>query len=399
MLWGLPRDPNASPHLTAMVVSAVATVLLVRGALAILGYPQIGGRGLHIAHVLWGGLFMIGAVVMLVSFAGPVIRPAAAVVAGVGIGLFIDEVGKFVTSDSDYFYRPAAAIMYAVLVALVLVIRWLHGRRPHHPNEHLAGAVDQAVAGVVGGFTPLRRTEVETQLRRARGATGHAEVTALVRAVPDDPHEFFDPVRLVVFARLGRLRRRLTHRLVASRFILAVTIAALLIELAYALDRFGPRLYRLVFDESAALAGPPGPVALALGIGSTLVFAVFVLVGTARVIRERVAGFAWFHRAVLVNLLVTRMFDFDVNQFAAAGAVLVDLAVLGVITTELTRLRRRRTPPQTAAPTGSTGLPAGGTAAPASSTVAPAGGTAAPARGTAAPAGSPITTPGAPTGT
>src|SRR4051812_42537166 len=72
---GLPRDPHASPHLTAMLVSAVATVLLVRGFLAAAGYPQIGGGGLHIAHVLWGGLLMVLGLVLLLSFAGPVIRP------------------------------------------------------------------------------------------------------------------------------------------------------------------------------------------------------------------------------------------------------------------------------------------------------------------------------------
>src|SRR5918911_202510 len=152
LIRGLPRDLQASPHIMAMLVSAVATVLVVRGFLAAAGYPQIGGGGLHVAHVLWGGLLMVAGLVLLLSFAGPVIRPVAAVVSGVGIGLFIDEGGKFVTSDNDYF--------------------------------HLAAAVDQAVAGVAGGFTPRRRVQVYAQLRRASGAPGVDQVRALVRAVP-----------------------------------------------------------------------------------------------------------------------------------------------------------------------------------------------------------------------
>jgi hypothetical protein len=189
LVRGLPRDPQAVPHIMAMLASAVATVLLVRGFLAAAGYPQIGGGGLHIAHVLWGGLLMVVGLVLLLSFAGPVIRPVAAVLSGIGIGLFIDEVGKFVTSDNDYFYRPAAAVMYVFVVSLVLVVHLLHGRRPHHPSEHLAGAVDQAVAGVVGGFTPRRRAEVYAQLRRAAGAPGRDEARAALAqrrpAVPD----------------------------------------------------------------------------------------------------------------------------------------------------------------------------------------------------------------------
>src|SRR4051812_50054647 len=167
LIRGLPRDPQASLRIMAMLVSAVATVLVVRGFLAATGYPQLGGGGLHVAHVLWGGLLMVMGLVLLLSFAGPVIRPMAAVLSGVGIGLSIDEIGKFVTSDNNYFYRPAAALMYVFVAGLVLVAHLVHGRRAHHPAEHLAAAVDQAVAGVVGGFTPRRALQGHARLRRA----------------------------------------------------------------------------------------------------------------------------------------------------------------------------------------------------------------------------------------
>ena len=126
--WGLPRDPAASSHLATFVVATVVAVLLTRGLLATAGYPQIGGGGLHVAHVLWGGLLMAVAFVLLLSFAGPVVRPVGAVVGGVGFGLFVDEVGKFVTADNDYFYEPTAALVYVVVVALVLAAEMLHGR-------------------------------------------------------------------------------------------------------------------------------------------------------------------------------------------------------------------------------------------------------------------------------
>src|SRR5256714_10366742 len=102
----------------AMLVSAVATVLLVRAFLALAGYPQLGGRGLHIAHVLWGGLLMVVGLVLLLSFAGPGIRPIAAVGAGVGIRLFIDGGGKVVTPANHYLYRPAAAPLSVFLAGL-----------------------------------------------------------------------------------------------------------------------------------------------------------------------------------------------------------------------------------------------------------------------------------------
>ena len=36
------------------LISAVTAVLLVRLFLYLTGYPQLGGAGLHIAHLLWG---------------------------------------------------------------------------------------------------------------------------------------------------------------------------------------------------------------------------------------------------------------------------------------------------------------------------------------------------------
>jgi hypothetical protein len=337
LIRGLPRDPQASLRIMAMLVSAVATVLVVRGFLAATGYPQLGGRGLHIAHVLWGGVLMVLGLVLLLSFAGPVIRPAAAVLSGVGIGLFIDEIGKFVTSDNDYFYRPAAALMYVFVATLVLAAHLLHGRRAHHPAEHLAAAVDQTVAGVVGGFTPRRRIQVYAQLRRASGAPGTEQARALVRAVPADPVELFGPLSLINRRLLNRRRRthRLRRRLRARRTarILSVVTAAILIgQLTYAAVQFSSELLnRLTHSSDRSATAPAGWLPLLLGLGSTVVCAALIALGLRRIRRDTMAAYQWFYRALLVNLLFTRVFQFDVEQFLATISVLLDVVLLALV--------------------------------------------------------------------
>lgn len=330
---GLPRDPQAGPHLLALTVSAVATILLTRGILAATGYPQLGGGGLHVAHVLWGGLLMLAAQVLALSFAGPVARPAVAVIAGAGFGLFIDEVGKFVTADYDYFYRPAAAIMYAVLVVLVLAVHALHGRRPHHPAEHLAGAADYAVAGVAGGFTERERARAAEQLAKAGdGVPGAPETRALLAAIPDDPYDLPNPVRAA--AELGRavatrvLDRRATS-LLAIGVLTAQAVIAVLVAIAVAVP--GP--VGAVGDDTVSAIGASAGGLTSVG---------FVVSGLLALRRDRFAAFRRFHRAILVSLLVTQVFQFAVSQLVACVGVAVDLALLAVVGAEVERLRRRR---------------------------------------------------------
>src|SRR5919109_993516 len=65
-----PRNADFGELQETFLVCAVATILIVRTQLWLTNYPQLGGHGLHIAHLLWGGLLMLAALVMLLFFIG-----------------------------------------------------------------------------------------------------------------------------------------------------------------------------------------------------------------------------------------------------------------------------------------------------------------------------------------
>src|SRR2546425_10861315 len=78
--------------LDTFLVSAGATLLIIRIFLEASGDPQLGGNGLHIAHVLWGGLGMLAAIVLLLLFVSLRARLMRALVGGVAFGVFIVEL-------------------------------------------------------------------------------------------------------------------------------------------------------------------------------------------------------------------------------------------------------------------------------------------------------------------
>src|SRR5260370_35169462 len=85
---------------------------------------------------------MVVAVAILMSFVESAIRPMAALIGGIGFGAFIDELGKFVTSDNNYFFKPTAALIYVVFAVLVLAVRWVRRSGTMTPKESLVNAIE-----------------------------------------------------------------------------------------------------------------------------------------------------------------------------------------------------------------------------------------------------------------
>lgn len=123
---------RAEIYVLITLVAFAASVIVTRVYLELTGYPQIGSGNLHIAHVLWGGLGLYIAALLPLIFLNRSALVWSAILNGVGVGLFIDEVGKFITKNVDYFYPPAAPIIYAFFLLSVLL--YFLVRRPAQKN-------------------------------------------------------------------------------------------------------------------------------------------------------------------------------------------------------------------------------------------------------------------------
>ncbi|OZF05539.1 hypothetical protein [Rhodococcoides fascians] len=175
------RDAYGSTAAEAFMIIAIVTILVTRLYLELTDYPQVGGKTLHIAHALYGGALMMVALLVGWLFIGFGVRALAVVLGGVGFGLFLDEVGKFVTKDNDYFYGPSSEIMY-VLVVVVLVLNRVvrDSRRPSH-EETLANAASIAAEGVAHGLPDHRREWALRMVDRAEAEGAEVDTVAGLR--------------------------------------------------------------------------------------------------------------------------------------------------------------------------------------------------------------------------
>ncbi|GAB2627242.1 hypothetical protein Aab01nite_80470 [Paractinoplanes abujensis] len=325
----LVRSEKATVHLTTFVVSAVSTILITRAFLALTGYPQIGGdTGLHIAHVLPGGLLMLAGLVTGFAFIGRGPRPVAALLGGVGFGLFIDEVGKFVTADNDYFFEPAPAIMYVVFVTLVVAAQAGRRRRPLSDQEKVANAAHVLVDGLAGRLPDRRRQEVLRTLDAISTVKGAQQLRDLLADV--EPRVSPLPQR---FELLWHRVTAALARVASSRFAVTV-VATLLVLQALGATAVVVSLWRA--NESYVL----------VTAGTLTGTAVCLICTTVGLWRWRTgagrAAVEWLQRSALTSLLVTQVFHFAASQFTAVAGLGVDLLLLGVTSSIL---RTRFAPP------------------------------------------------------
>ncbi len=126
MSWEKRKDGSEAVLLT--IIWAVGSILVTRLWFTLTNNPQIAFGKWHIAHVLFGGLAMLAAILLTEIYKGKEAERIAVALGGIGWGLFIDEVGKYVTMDNDYWFKPAIIIIYVSFVLMFLLYRRLARR-------------------------------------------------------------------------------------------------------------------------------------------------------------------------------------------------------------------------------------------------------------------------------
>ncbi len=323
------RRERAESYLFTSLVAFGLTVIVTRVGLQLTGFPQLGNSVLHIAHALWGGLLLFVAVLLPLALANRWAFQASALLSGIGIGLFIDEVGKFITQTNDYFFPSALSLIYGFFLLNVFV--YLYFRRPdqNDPRKAMYHVLASYQEALDGDLDTEEAARIEAQLAIAKQSS-RGEIVSLANAISDilqREKEHLTPAEPGISKRftswmddLGKGLGRRMHRTIIS--IILILWVVFMIGFVAVLVLEIPTIEYQVLQWRGVLTG------IQVVIGGLMIIALIAwLSGNEELgLRFSVYGF-------LFSLVALQTIYFYLSQFSAITFTLLQLFILQILFT------------------------------------------------------------------
>jgi hypothetical protein len=312
-----PRDVEAGDIIEYFLVSAVTSILVIRTFLYFTGYPQLGGQNFHIAHMLWGGFLMMVALISLFVFLNKEVKYFAAIVGGVGFGAFIDELGKFITNDNNYFYRPTIAIIYVIFVLLFLGARAIEKYFKFTKDEYTVNALEMTKQAVVHDLNKEEKRIALSYLKKSD--QGNPIVQLLTQAlknsltIPSEKPNFLHDLRTQ--AKENYIRFIRSPRF--AFFIISFSVIATLINFGQAFFDF----------NKASTFSEWGELIFSLVSGGFVIIGIYFLIYK----KSRKNTYQMLKISILFSIFLTQFFRFLEEQLSAITGLLINLVILSVL--------------------------------------------------------------------
>lgn len=322
------RSLEGQRLLEVFFVTAVSSVLGIRFFLALTGYPRVSPGNLHIAHVLLGGVLMMIALVIALGYLNKAAYYVAAILGGVGFGAFIDELGKFITMDNNYFYRPTAALIYITFILLYLGIQTFMHRPKLSMQERLINAMELAKEVVLEDLDHRERRRALNLLKECSSADPVTKaLRELLYATDSVPISKPD-----IYTQLKMKCSKFYRNLVRKGWFVRAVISFFLLQSFFtlALDSF--LLYvKLWWKDDLHNVLPLLALSDLIGLASATLAAAIVIAAIMKMRKNRLMGYMLFKDAVLVQIFLVQVFLFYKAQFLAFLGLAGNICVLLVL--------------------------------------------------------------------
>lgn len=341
------KRPFAETYILISLTTFALTVVITRVFLELAGYPQVGNSVLHIAHAIWGGLLLFVAVLVTLLLANRWAFMVSAVLSGIGVGLFIDEVGKFITQKNDYFFPPAAPLIYSLFLLMVLLFLLLRRSRQSSSRDSMYQVLLGLREVLDNDLDPRERDRLLAELANGRSAAEpHVALLAeqLTTYLQDESVPLI-PYRPSMWARFNqRLRAagekagRKNHRRLIMIITAVLGFQALLAVLLLGVLWLSPGISEtavwqalLTEAETLSLQNPAWLVVrLFLQVTVGLLYGLALL--RLRQRREE-AGLDMAIFASLLSITALNMLTFYLNQFGSLATVLATFGLFFLLLT------------------------------------------------------------------
>jgi len=330
---------EASEYIAWMMMWAVVSLLGTRLYLNLKNWPIIGGEVWHIAHILWGGLGMLIGGLVNFMFYGKRAKRISATISGLGLGLFIDEAGKFLSRDNDYFFQPAVMVMYVIFMGLFLIYKYV--------ERHQIKSEATLLHSILEDFEDIIRDDLDTgekerlierieKLAKSENRT-YLKVYNGLRKIVDEVEakEIPNTNRLVLMYKNSKdwvMKKILNKRYFKATLLLFA----------------GLYIIRWVWDAGIVMLTEKKLFDVFLGdyeyflsvdgwfLGAKVVFdgitAVLLGLGIqAMLFRKRKRALVMFEYGILINIFLSSVFRFYFEQFAGLVDLAIDVAILAYI--------------------------------------------------------------------
>jgi HPt (histidine-containing phosphotransfer) domain-containing protein len=337
------RRKGAQRYILLSLLSFAASVSVTRLFLQLTGYPQIGTGELHIAHVLWGGLLLFIATLVPLIYANRWAFTVTAILSGVGVGLFIDEVGKFITQTNNYFFPAAAPIIYAFFLITVLLYTRIRRKHPEDPRTEMYIIIDELEEVLDRDLSADERAEIIDRLHRISQQSSEKNLSRLGKSL----EEFIESKKLDIvphvpglWERLQAWVNRLAQKTITQGRLRAFLVGGLTILGAWTLIDPVSIIARIhsPFESQAYLAGlfaaqnirgtfSLGSFEIRLGLEIAIGMILIVSAGLMAMRKDRQA-IAFGYLGLLILLTIINLLIFYFDQFSTIINALVQLVFL-----------------------------------------------------------------------
>jgi len=330
----LIKREGGSELVMKVMVWALMSLLGTRLFLELSNYPQIGGGSWHIAHVVWGGLLMCSSIILMLSYQGKRARELGAILGGVGVGLFIDELGKYISSENDYFFEPAVMFIYVFFIILFLTYRYLERERRVDDRNLLSQALARLEEVVENDLEKREREEVIGKLNKVVEG-GKYPIAMKIKEGVEESLVIEDKDQNKLQKTWFWLRRSIYRRIFKRKLVMRVL---LLLAAAYLLSNIWDFVYLTVnFSKIKILEWWE----IEMGIDKDIETKMFLAMSFFNLItglffglgiwkvwrRKRRSGIYFFQLGLLINIFLSSVFKFYFEQVSAVFGLAFSIIV------------------------------------------------------------------------